>query len=992
MSLSSNQKLVYRDTFRSLHYEAFQAWFEKLARAMHSPGSFQAIRQARGDGGLDGFVIDSQIVYQVYAPARMNELRDSLVATKISSDFRTAFSTLSGQIREWWFVHNHPEGKIGKLSTAAISTLQKEHPKIRFGILDINSLWDRLSDFSEARASDLFGPAGAASVREDPEKDIPAELADLLRQGRDLRDQGRYDEARVQFESVVEAALRASDNTLLLTARIDICEVQLFEEERVAEARDFLLQCLRGFDSSDSRRREVLGLLGQAELLLGNISEARSCFGQALSLAREHQDRFGQGHALLGLSEAESLLGNPERAHGCLDDALDLYRVEYREAATPNDKQRAGINLGGGLSNKARYLRREGKSEQSILLLEQAARLFTESNSNDNLGRSVLLQAEVLRTEGKFEDAWALTQQALKKFEDLGNRRWQGRCLSLMARLLIQAKRDEHAMVCLEQAVDRLDGEHADRQSVPFLLETASISRALGKSDRATECVRTARMVAQKYNDANLLAECSVAEACSAGDDSTRADLLRDAVSHLEEALRSCEVRGRRAVYARRLGMLHGQLENYGEACDHVERALREFEAVRDYEGVGECLAFLAAAARERGFEEEAIAVLERLLTLSRQRNLLHLQAGALHDLAHLLTSRGDLALAERLMADARGLAEKHQFRDVLEAGNVTSQHLEHADMFRQPPRHTLGELLNLLHVWCREHPSHREAILPLWYYAHGTELWSVCRSMVGAKFLIPGSDVHLFEKVVKQLRAHAHLCVFGVTGEITQKAETELIPWCKEGWFPQHLRHVVFDGGPPEAAKAAEALVRTLRDRPYVVVPFDIGGDVSLYAFGRHMRLPATICHLMLDATPEELVLSRIVCMPLGEKSKDADFLHVMRVASENGMVPVFVNSLPHHSKVTAVCDAQITVPTFRQPAGAQDVCDVATALWLSLVDKCSASARESLLTYNRGMADLFEKHRDACGRQEARVYVVSFPAGGDDVHHPALVLHFGE
>ena len=68
MPATENQRLAYRDKFRSLSCEAFQLWFEKLVGALHPVGDFQPIRKTQGDGGLDGFVISSQLVYAVYAP------------------------------------------------------------------------------------------------------------------------------------------------------------------------------------------------------------------------------------------------------------------------------------------------------------------------------------------------------------------------------------------------------------------------------------------------------------------------------------------------------------------------------------------------------------------------------------------------------------------------------------------------------------------------------------------------------------------------------------------------------------------------------------------------------------------------------------------------------------------------------------------------------------------------------------------------------------
>ena len=157
MIATESWRLAYRDRFRSLFSEEFQSWFETLLRALHTAGDFQAIRKTSGDGGLDGFVINSQLVYQVYAPARINELRDGETAAKIRSDFAKAQSTLSGKLKEWTFVHNHPEGKIGRLSAKALSEIKRNHPDISLNVLDIDSLWTRLEKLGNRALEMLFG-------------------------------------------------------------------------------------------------------------------------------------------------------------------------------------------------------------------------------------------------------------------------------------------------------------------------------------------------------------------------------------------------------------------------------------------------------------------------------------------------------------------------------------------------------------------------------------------------------------------------------------------------------------------------------------------------------------------------------------------------------------------------------------------------------------------------------------------------------------------
>jgi tetratricopeptide (TPR) repeat protein len=146
MNARDNLRLAFRDRFRSFHNEAFQSWFEEIACVLHSAGDFQRVHKTSGDGGFDGYVINSQLVYQVYAPARMNELRDAETKTKIITDFAKVYSCLGGDLKSWVFVHNHPQASLGQKSIVAINDLKKKHPEIRIDVLDIDGLWEKLKD------------------------------------------------------------------------------------------------------------------------------------------------------------------------------------------------------------------------------------------------------------------------------------------------------------------------------------------------------------------------------------------------------------------------------------------------------------------------------------------------------------------------------------------------------------------------------------------------------------------------------------------------------------------------------------------------------------------------------------------------------------------------------------------------------------------------------------------------------------------------------
>jgi hypothetical protein len=156
VTLLERQRLYFRDQFRSFHREEFESWFATLARGLHPAGDFQSVRLTQGDSGIDGFSIAAQTVYQVFAPARMDETRDAETAEKITSDFAKALAALQSRMQVWIFVHNHPEGKLGKLGIAAIAELKASHPAIRIEVWNIEILWEQIARLPVTARRTLF--------------------------------------------------------------------------------------------------------------------------------------------------------------------------------------------------------------------------------------------------------------------------------------------------------------------------------------------------------------------------------------------------------------------------------------------------------------------------------------------------------------------------------------------------------------------------------------------------------------------------------------------------------------------------------------------------------------------------------------------------------------------------------------------------------------------------------------------------------------------
>jgi len=547
--------------------------------------------------------------------------------------------------------------------------------------------------FDEIKRPQIIRPASDANDK------IPQDIRTAIHDAGKILNEGRYAEARQKFESAKQLAETKKCAAALMEIRIDIAESHLLEHTDVVATRDDLLSCLRELskDTQTKERCEVLGLLGDAESFLGNLEDAKSLYRESRQLAQKHQGRFSEARALAGLSHVEEFLGNLKEANKLLDEATELYRAEYREASD-DEKPRAAMNLGACLSTKAMLVRREARLTESIVYLTKAEPLFREAKSFDNLGRTIMLKAEILFTEAKWEEGYEVFKEAYSIFVSIGNITWQCRCLERMAKLYLIADKKEEAFTCLGRALYLTGSGQPQTEAVPYLLRMARVFREYGENASCEKFVKDAKAIATKAGDDSLIAECLVDEYWMLDVHKAKAErekLIGSAIKHLELALSKCEVKGRRAEQMHRIGDLYGSIHNLHEARIWFERALREFEEIGDVAGICDCLAFLATSYRDEKPPDKAIAIFERLLKISEGKPLYHIRAVALNDLGTLKLFQGDIPEARRCLEQAKALAEKHNFKDVLDALEESLKRLEDAETFHQPPERDFPTLIH---------------------------------------------------------------------------------------------------------------------------------------------------------------------------------------------------------------------------------------------------------------------------------------------------------
>lgn len=165
-SLFTHQRAEFNNQFRKHFGDAFQHWFENIARQLHSNGDVQAIRLTQGDGKLDLVVLNQQHVYQCYGPSNF---RASVARAKITEDFWGAYKHLNGKLCKWVFVHNHSTGQIDKDCCKALSDIvaecKKQGDEVEILAWGIEEVWEALEEgLSVASLREFFGSPDPVTI------------------------------------------------------------------------------------------------------------------------------------------------------------------------------------------------------------------------------------------------------------------------------------------------------------------------------------------------------------------------------------------------------------------------------------------------------------------------------------------------------------------------------------------------------------------------------------------------------------------------------------------------------------------------------------------------------------------------------------------------------------------------------------------------------------------------------------------------------------
>lgn len=154
-TLRAYYRMAAERDFLKFNRTTFQEWFGKLMSKRH-PDDYVNVRLSTGDGGLDGYRISNNTVYQLYAPRTSTA---SQVVTKFTGDFSTAkrhFADNNLTMNAWTFVHNDPDDLPHEV-VLKFAELQEANPDTAIKRWTFEAIWNELEQLSITDLEDLFG-------------------------------------------------------------------------------------------------------------------------------------------------------------------------------------------------------------------------------------------------------------------------------------------------------------------------------------------------------------------------------------------------------------------------------------------------------------------------------------------------------------------------------------------------------------------------------------------------------------------------------------------------------------------------------------------------------------------------------------------------------------------------------------------------------------------------------------------------------------------
>lgn len=246
------------------------------------------------------------------------------------------------------------------------------------------------------------------------------EATELYKEGSDLYDRGRFQEALFKLQKALEIVRKNGDR----------------EGEMV-----------------------VLSRLGRTLDNLKQYDRALEVYQQALAIARQTSKRQIEGVILDYIGRVYQNTGDLAKALNFQQQALEIFRQI-------NNSESSAIVLG----NIGKIYHYQKQYDRALEAYQQTLVIFRQLNNRQGEGVMLDYIGTIYNSQGQYQKAMDFHEQALTIFKQIGNRRSQAIVMSNIGEVFANLDRREKAVESLEQAL-ALFQEVGDRENADITID-----------------------------------------------------------------------------------------------------------------------------------------------------------------------------------------------------------------------------------------------------------------------------------------------------------------------------------------------------------------------------------------------------------------------------------------------------------------------------------------------------------------------------------------
>lgn len=306
---------------------------------------------------------------------------------------------------------------------------------------------------------------------------------------------GQLSEALEQYELARDIAAAANADLAGILTNIGIVNWELGNLGLAAEALERAL----ALNADAGGRAPVLFNLGGVYLDLGPLHLGVRYATQALELSREADMSMGQALSLANLGDAHLLIGELTRAANCLDESVPLYR-------------RAGAAdwvTAGTLDSRANVDLQLGHYDEALRRASRALELAVEADYPKDEVDARTTVGTIHRRTGRLEEALEHHRAALATSRETGYRRGEIAALRELASTHLALGDLARALRAGQTARELAKAGQMRTLEAPVITELAAVHLAMGDRERARELAEEAvelnRVIGRRLSEARAL-------------------------------------------------------------------------------------------------------------------------------------------------------------------------------------------------------------------------------------------------------------------------------------------------------------------------------------------------------------------------------------------------------------------------------------------------------------------------------------------------------